>query len=207
MKRRIQAMCLALAAGCAHAPAGRPAQAPVRAEQAQEPPHVTLTERGRRLATAGEDVRAEQYLAGALEMGGSVDEILPLLLRVCVSAERYEAALSYAERYQPEPGANLQLDMVLAALQLGLGQVERARKSLGQVLEQQDVPQAHYMLGELYSNSLQDYGAADRHYREYLALAPDGPYAAKARRSLLKTTESAKTATQDDKTRSKEVSP
>jgi tetratricopeptide (TPR) repeat protein len=190
MKRWISAMCLALAAaGCAHAPASTPAHGAMR-EESKRPLHVELKERGLSLAAAGEDVRAEQYFAGALESGGDVDEILPLLLRVCVASERYEAALAYAERYQPAPGENLELDMVLAALQLGLGQIERARKNLEQILSQKKLPQAHYMLGELYGNSLQDYGAADLHYREYLALAPDGAHAAQARRSLLKTTES-----------------
>lgn len=172
-----------LCVGCAHAAATAPQ--PVRRQQ---PLHEDLAERGQELAQRGEDLRAEQYLAGALESGADVDVVLPRLLRVCVASERYEAALMYAERFQPAPGTNLQLDLVLAGLQLGLGQVERARKNLEQILDVKDEPQAHYMLGRLYAGSLQDFEAADRHYRKYLALAPDGAHATEARRSLLKTT-------------------
>jgi Tfp pilus assembly protein PilF len=197
---------LLLFAGCAHAAAA--GSTPERAEQPRRPLAVDLAERGKQLAAAGEDVRAEQYLAGALEAGGDVAAILPALLRVCVSAERYEAALAYAERYQPSGGENVQLDLVLAALQLGLGQVERARRNLELVLAQQDEPQAHYLLGQLYYHSLQDYGEADRHYRQYLALAPDGRHAAEAQRSLLKPTASTNASTpRAGKHRPREVRP
>jgi tetratricopeptide (TPR) repeat protein len=155
-------------------PAGRPAV------------HVDLTVQGKQLAEAGDYVRAEQYLAGALEAGGDVDAVLPVLLRVCVASERYEAALAYAERYEPLARNSAQLELVLAALQLSVGQVDAARRSLEAVLAQEENPQAHYMLGDLYYHTLQDFSAADNHFRQYLALAPDGPHAANVRRLLLK---------------------
>jgi len=159
---------------------------PERGPRPDEPTaHEELAARGRRFAELGDYVRAEQYLAGSLEAGGNVDTILPALLRSCVASERYEAALSYAERYEPEAGDSSELELVLAALQLGLGQLDKARRSLELVLKQRPDAQAHYLLGELYYHSLQDYGAADRHYREYLALAPKGHYAPHVRRLLL----------------------
>ena len=148
--------------------------------------HVDLTVQGKQLADAGDYVRAEQYLAGALEAGGEVDQVLPVLLRVCVASERYEAALAYAERYEPQARNSPELMLVIAALQLSVGQVEAARRSLEGVLAQADNAQAHYMLGDLYYHNLQDFGAADKHFRQYLALAPRGAHADHVQRLLLK---------------------
>lgn len=179
MRAFLTVLSLCLLGACAQ-------RGPVKNAEALPPAHVDLAARGRELAKAGDYVRAEQYLAGALEAGGEVDAILPALLRVCVASERYEAALAYTERYEPEASDSSELELVLAALQLGLGQVENARRSLELVLKQKPEPQAHYLLGELYYHALQDYGAADEHYRAYLALAPTGRFAPHVRRLLLK---------------------
>jgi tetratricopeptide (TPR) repeat protein len=159
---------------------------PQRDPNGRPPVHVDLTVQGKQLAEAGDYVRAEQYLAGALESGGDVDAVLPVLLRVCVASERYEAALAYAERYEPQAKNSAELELVLAALQLSVGQVDAARRSLEAVLAQKDDPRAHYMLGDLYYHTLQDYAAADNHFRQYLALEPDGAHAQNVRRLLLK---------------------
>ncbi|HKU41282.1 MAG TPA: tetratricopeptide repeat protein [Polyangiales bacterium] len=178
---RLSMLCLCLLVGCAHV-----AQKPERDRQPRPPVHVDLAARARQLLAAGDHVRAEQYYAAAIDAGGELDTLLPALLRVCVAAERYEAALAYTERYQPSTRDNPRLELVLAALQLGLGQVERARKTLEALLEDREDAQAHYLLAQLYYHSLSDFGSADRHYREYLALAPNGKHAAEARHSLLK---------------------
>ena len=159
---------------------------PQRDPNGRPPVHVDLTIQGKQLAESGDYVRAEQYLAGALESGAEVDAVLPALLRVCVASERYEAALAYAERYEPQARNTAELELVLAALQLSVGQVDAARRSLEAVLAQKDDPRAHYMLGDLYYHTLQDFAAADNHFRQYLALEPDGAHAANVRRLLLK---------------------
>ena len=123
MRTFLTLLSLCLLAACAQ-------RGPVKTAEALPPAHVDLAARGRELAKAGDYVRAEQYLAGALEAGGEVDAILPALLRVCVASERYEAALAYTERYEPEASDSPELELVLAALQLGLGQVENERRSL-----------------------------------------------------------------------------
>jgi tetratricopeptide (TPR) repeat protein len=170
---------LFLLSACAHGPHRDPSGRP--------PVHVDLTAQGKQFAEQGDLERAEQYLAGALRTGANVNEVLPLLLRVCIAADRYEAALVYAERYEPQAGDSVELELVLAALQSGIGQTENARRTLELVLAQEkDNAQAHYMLGELYYHAIQDYGAADQHYREYLALAPAGPHAHEVKRLLLK---------------------
>jgi tetratricopeptide (TPR) repeat protein len=171
---------LSLFTACAHS------NMPQRDPQARPPVHVDLTVQGKQLAEAGDYVRAEQYLGGALEAGADVDAVLPSLLRVCVASERYEAALAYAERYEPQARHSAELQLVLAALQISVGQVEAARRSLELVLAHNNDPQAHYLLGDMYYHTLQDYAAADKHYREYLALAPKGRHADNVRRLLLK---------------------
>lgn len=197
---RIVLLVLSLCVGCAHAAvpeavsAVTPGAGQKPEQKSRELVRAELVKQGQQLAAAGEDVRAEQYLVAALDLGADVKRVLPTLLRVCVAAERYEAALAYVERYEPPAEDDPQLTLVLAALEIGLGQVERARKNLEQLVMEEPSPQAHYMLGELYAQRLQDYGTADRHYREYLALAPNGPHAARARRSLLKTTSAAESS-------------
>jgi tetratricopeptide (TPR) repeat protein len=176
---KVAVILVLLLTACAH-------RGPVRDPQGRPPAHVDLAMQGMRLAEAGDHMRAEQYLAGALEAGGDVDAVLPSLLRVCVAGERYEAALAYAERYEPDARASAELHLVLAALQLSVGQVDAARRSLEIVLSQQNHAQAHYLLGDLYYHTLQDYAAADHHYREYLALVPTGRRSENARRLLLK---------------------
>jgi tetratricopeptide (TPR) repeat protein len=170
---------LLLLSACAHGPRRDPAGRP--------PVHVDLTAQGKQFAEGGDLERAEQYLAGALRTGANVNEVLPLLIRVCIAADRYEAALVYAERYEPQAGDSVELQLVLAALQSGIGQTENARRTLELVLAQEDKnAQAHYMLGELYYHAIQDYGLADRHYRQYLALAPKGAHVGEVKRLLLK---------------------
>jgi tetratricopeptide (TPR) repeat protein len=170
---------LLLLSACAHGPHRDPNGRP--------PIHVDLAAQGKQFAEQGDLERAEQYLAGALRTGANVGEVLPILLRVCIASDRYEAALVYAERYEPQAGDSVELQLVLAALQSGIGQTENARRTLELVLAQQDDnAQAHYMLGELYYHSIQDYGSADRHYRRYLALSPRGTHAGEVKRLLLK---------------------
>jgi tetratricopeptide (TPR) repeat protein len=171
---------LVVLSACAHA-------GPQRDPNGRPPVHVDLAAQGRLFAEEGDLERAEQYLAGALRTGANVNEVLPLLLRVCIAADRYEAALVYAERYEPAAGDTVELQLVLGALQSGIGQVENARRTLELVLAQDGKnAQAHYMLGELYYHHVQDFGAADRHYRQYLALAPTGSHASEVKRLLLK---------------------
>jgi tetratricopeptide (TPR) repeat protein len=179
MSIRFCLLALCLLSACAHGPRRDPNGRP--------PIHVDLTAQGKQFAEQGDLERAEQYLAGALRTGANVNEVLPLLLRVCIASDRYEAALVYAERYEPQAGDSVELQLVLAALQSGIGQTENARRTLELVLAQEkDNAQAHYMLGELYYHQIQDYGSADRHYREYLALAPTGQHVGEVKRLLLK---------------------
>lgn len=171
---------LFLLVGCAHN------QGPHRDPNNRPPVHVDLTAQGISFAEAGDFLRAEQYLASALRAGADVDKVLPALLRVCVASERYEAALAYAQRYEPNARESAELQLVLAALQMGVGQVENARRTLELVLAHNEDAQAHFLLGELYYHNLEDYASADKHYRQYLALAPTGRHAESVRRMLLK---------------------
>jgi hypothetical protein len=114
-------LCTALlgASGCAgRSDALRPPPAtdPMRAVQARQ-----MMEEGLSLARAGDLVRAEQYLAESLDRGADPRAVLPTLLRVCVSASRYRAAVTYAARYlERNPG-----DWPLRFLVSKMGTMER----------------------------------------------------------------------------------
>jgi tetratricopeptide (TPR) repeat protein len=185
MKSFSMLVLLGVLSACSHAPTR---------ETTPRAVYVDLMEQGKRLAAEGDYVRAEQYLAGALETGGDVDVVLPVLLKVCFASERFEAALAYAERFEPNARDSVELQLVLAALQMAVGQVDNARRTLELVLKLHDDARAHYLLGELFYNTLEDYGAADKHYRRYLALQPQGPHASNVRRLLLKAPTSRTTA-------------
>ena len=141
-----------------------------------------LLARGRAFAAVGDTTRAEEYLAAALDAGGDEREILPALLSVCVRDGRYRLAITYAElglRQRPDDQG---LRLILATLYLALGEQEAAERELSQVLRAaHEDANAHYA----YALLMRDYKAnqveASRHFREYLRLAPSGPYASEAR--------------------------
>src|SRR5688500_13977040 len=58
-----------------------------------------LLELGLHFARGGDSVRAEQYLAAALDAGADPNQALLPLLKLCIKAGRFEAAAQYAETY------------------------------------------------------------------------------------------------------------
>lgn len=107
-------------------------RAPAPAQSTAEPsedPRRTF-ERGKELALLGDSLRAEQYLARALERGHDPPETLRWLIGVCVTGARLRAAIHYARPYLEAHPEALRLRYVVATLYLGLGQPQHARAEL-----------------------------------------------------------------------------
>jgi tetratricopeptide (TPR) repeat protein len=142
-------------------------------------------DRGSDAVTAGDSVRAEQYLSAALDKGYPRERVIPLLLRACVSSFRLRAALGYAEpelRRHPDDAG---LRYLVATLLLGLGETDAARANLDELLQKNDeYAEAHYLVGTLDADRFGERAVAEEHFRRYLALLPNGDHAAELRGRL-----------------------
>lgn len=146
-----------------------------------------LLARGRAFARVGDLTRAEQYLSAALDAGASVEEALPMLLRVCIAEQRFRAAITYAEPYLKKQPDDTPLRFVVASLYATIGETVIAREHLEKVAQSQpDNAEVHFAMGMLALEADGDMVTADGHFREYLRLEPDGSHAAEARSHLLR---------------------
>lgn len=145
-----------------------------------------LFRRGQVLTRAGDFVRAEHYLAAAIRNGYPEERALPALLRACIEAERLVAALSYAEPFLARHPSQWSLRLLVASIHMGLEHDARALEELERVLRDapEEPPQAHYFLGVLYRDRLEDPETATEHFQRYVALAPDGPHVEEARAEI-----------------------
>lgn len=150
----------------------------------QGPSATYLMNEGRLAASRGDTVRAEQYIALAIERGFDERRALPLLLATCIKGSRLRAALNYAEPYLRDHPEDAALRYLVATIEVGLGDDEGARRELGVLLrEAPDHGEARYLLGLLELEH--DAAAATEHLREYLRLEPRGRHAADVRVRLL----------------------
>jgi tetratricopeptide (TPR) repeat protein len=173
-----------LLAACGHAspsgPDGEPPADPIADVAPDE-----LYRRGVALAQRGDLVRAEQYLAAALDRGFPKERGVPVLLRVCVASSRLSTALGYATPYLEEHPNDWSLRHLVATIHLGLGHADDARRELERVIA--DAPsqaEPHYLLGVVLRDELGEIDAAEPHFRRYLELAPDGRRADEVTRAL-----------------------
>jgi tetratricopeptide (TPR) repeat protein len=146
-----------------------------------------LQARGEGAAMVGDLTRAEQYFVAALNAGGDERALTKRLLVVCITDGRYPAAASYGEDFLRRHPGDTEVRYALGTVYIALGDLDRAREDLERVVQEQpDGADAHYALATV----LRQQGAApldaDRHFREYIRLSPQGPYAEAARASLLK---------------------
>lgn len=178
------------AAGCATTQSNRETESPeVRAEveRMRRIRWEQLANDGEGAATAGDFTRAEQYLSAALQRGAPPERILPRLLRVCINAHRYRAAVEYARPYLAEHEEAWALRFLVASIHVGLNEPLTASRHLELVLRHNpNHADSEFLLGSLLRDDLQNPGAADLHFRRYLELAPDGEHASAARAGLLR---------------------
>ena len=145
-----------------------------------------LVERGKGFAAVGDHTRAEEYLAASLEQGANPQEVLPMLLEVCVQTGRYRSAIQHAENHLRRHPEDLRTRFVVGTLYAAIGETKEAKAALATVLERKpNEAKAHYALAVLARDE-NDAVVADRHFREYLRIEPNGNHAEEARASLLK---------------------
>lgn len=175
---------LAVLAACA-TPAPPPDTAEARVQQARAA-QAELLKQSEDYARAGDWIRAEQYLALALEQGADSAHVTRRLVDACVRGQRYRAAASHAERELSRHPEDVRLRLIRAVLLLGLDDAASAARELEQLLAiEPEHVLAHFVLGSLQREQLRDPVSADQHFRAYLALAPRGAHAERARRGLL----------------------
>jgi tetratricopeptide (TPR) repeat protein len=174
----------------------------------------TLLERGKAFAAIGDHTRAEEYLAAAIEAGADSRVVLPLLMEVCVRTGRYRSAIQHGENHLRRHPNDLRTRIVVGALYAALNEGKHAREQLELVVATAPDPertagearaegdfrqaaggprpperlkaQAHYLLGVVARDTENDVVEADRHFREYLRLEPNGSHAEEAKSYLLK---------------------
>ncbi len=190
MNRTLSAFLFALASvastACAASPADRVAHdvSTVQAERTAD----KLVARGLAFANVGDLTRAEQYLAASLDAGADPDVVLPKLLRVCIAAGHDRAAIAYATPQLRRRPGDERLRFVVAELRALTGDTGGARTDLEQVVSATpDESAPHYAYARLLHDEVGDLLAADREFRAYLKLSPDGEHAEEARASLLQT--------------------
>jgi tetratricopeptide (TPR) repeat protein len=160
----------------------------IRARAAQD----EMLRQSQVFARAGDWMRAEQYVALALEQGADSARATRLLVDACVRGQRYRAAAEHAERHLRTHPADSELRLVRALLLLGLDEPTSAARELEQLLRLDPAHAlAHFALGSLQLENVRDPISADKHFRAYLALAPQGEYAERARSLLLRQVPSA----------------
>jgi len=176
--------------GCGPATPAEKAQADMQTMRT-ETTRDKLVERGRAFAAVGDHTRAEEYLAAALEQGADPKEVLPSLLEVCVQTGRYRSAIVHAENHLRRHPDDVRTRFVVGTLYAAIGETRDAKAALASVLEARpNEAKAHYALGVLARDSEQDAVSADKHFREYLRIEPNGSHAEEARGSLLKKVQS-----------------
>jgi tetratricopeptide (TPR) repeat protein len=160
----------------------------------------TLAERGKGFAAVGDHTRAEEYLASSLEAGADPRDVLPLLMDVCVKTGRYRSAIQHGENHLRKHPGDLGTRVMVGALYVAISEGKKARAQLEEVVKPEGsapspvgtpltprlLAQAHYLLAVVARDDENDPSAADRHFREYLRLEPNGAHAEEAKASLLK---------------------
>lgn len=146
-----------------------------------------LLDRGKAFASMGDHTRAEEYLSAALDQGADPREVLPLLLNVCVQTGRYRSAIQHGENHLRKHPDDVRTRFVVGTLYAAIGETREAKTNLETVVAARpDDSNAHYTLGMIARDNDNDVIAADKHFREYLRIEPNGSHAEEARASLLK---------------------
>jgi tetratricopeptide (TPR) repeat protein len=200
----------AIAASCA-SPAAK-AEAEI-ASVRKEADAKTLVERGKAFAAMGDHTRAEEYLASGIEAGADPRDVLPLLMDVCVKTGRYRSAIQHGENHLRKHPHDSGTRVMVGALYAAINESKQARLQLEKVVQADAgeaassdrdadagapaggpvVPhparlhaQAHYLLAVVARDSDNDVVEADRHFRAYLRIEPNGSHAEEAKDALLK---------------------
>jgi tetratricopeptide (TPR) repeat protein len=176
-----------LLAGCA----SREAKAEADFREVQKESNAkNFYDRGRAFAFVGDFTRAEEYLSAALDAGADAREVMPLLMDVCVRGGRYRSAIQHGENHLRRHPADVQTHLMVGALYAAIEENDRATEHLELVVAKPLPPpetlhgEAHYYLG-VVAREKKDWVGADKHFREYLRIEPNGKHVEEAKGSLL----------------------
>lgn len=186
-RRWITPLLVACAASSCAPTRGEEIAANIKTIQHDQKP-ARLVEIGKGFASIGDNTRAEEYFAAAIEEGADENEILPLLLRVCVLDGRYRSAIQYAENHLRKSPRDVNTRFVIGSLYSAVGDIDKARDAYERVLDAEPSnADAHFAMAVLLRDTGGDAVLADHHFREYLRLKPRGMHVEEAQASLLKT--------------------
>jgi predicted Zn-dependent protease len=171
----MRGLALCLLIGCAHATAPAPAGDPLAAISAND-----LFARGERYREAGDFVRAEQYVAAALERGYPEPEATSALIRICVEGSHLAAALRHARAHLVRHPDDWAMRYLVASLLHALDDDLAARSELERVVAQKPAEAKPRFLLAVVLDHLGQAPAAEAELRRYLALAPSGEHAFEA---------------------------
>ena len=184
--RRFALLALALVA-CGGASANENPQEKLAIMKKGEEP-AKLIEQGKTFAAIGDTTRAEQYFSAAIARGADEANVIPLIVKVCVTDGRYELAIDYASRYTQKRPADIRVRYLLGTLYAAVGDRGRARSELEYVVTAKpNDPEPHWALAKVLHEEGKDPNLADGQFREYLRLAPTGAHADEARASITTT--------------------
>ncbi len=176
---------LVVLAACSPTP-GERLKSQVQSFQKEQEPQ-RLFDRGRAFAQVGDFTRAEEYLEASMDAGQDPRKVMPFLLTVCISSQRYRVAAQHAEEHLKRFPNDVNTRFVLATLYAATGEPIPARRALEQVVAARpNDPESHFALGVLLRDASSERAVADEHFRTYLRLAPAGQHADEARDSLTK---------------------
>jgi tetratricopeptide (TPR) repeat protein len=168
---------LLLLDGCASSRAGRP-EPELGSDPLEKVSAAELYQRGIRFRTAGDFIRAEQYLAAAMDRGYPADKVVPVLIDVCLVSSRTHAALRHARAHLTSHPQDWRLRYLVASLEYTVGNHEAARAEAERLLDEHpEQAEPHYLMALTESNQQR----AIDHLRRYLEAQPDGPNAVDAR--------------------------
>jgi len=177
--KRVVAL-VSLLVGCAHAAPLATANPVVESQQ-------QLLASAQRAQQEGDSLRAQQYLLAALQRGADQKRVLPWLLRLYVADGQYRSAIERVHEGLRLRDDDLELRLLLASLYRATELETLAAQQYEEVLQRApSQARAHFELAMMLHESGSDAARADRHFRAFLALAPDGPEALAARTRLLK---------------------
>ena len=151
-----------------------------------------LYRHGANLAKQGDYIRAEQYMAAALERGYPEERVVPKLVQVCVHASRFYAGLKYARPYLDRHPQDWRLRYLVASLYLSLDDAGMARREFERVAH--DAPNfanTYYVLSQLHRHQFKDIKQSRMYLEKYLQLEPQGAHSDQARLALEETENSA----------------
>lgn len=180
-----------LLVGCGRPTPASPAETPASAGQKSgDKDAAFLLEQGRAYAEVGDSLRAQQYFAASLKAGADEKVAFPLLLRACVEQKNYRLAAEYAEAALARHPKNARLRFLSGALHGTLGDTARSRERLERAAK--ELPrdaEVQFTVGVFFRDDAADVVSADRYFRQYLALAPDGTHVEEAKSSLMERVE------------------